>query len=105
MDAPRPLGPAGTPRADPRVIGAPGSARGITGARLLPQLLLGCALMLPFGSAPLASWAQALPERLAPVAALATAWHARMQALGLTRPYDAVHAAMRHLVEVRVSPG
>jgi hypothetical protein len=54
---------------------------------------------LPFGSRPLAIWGTRLPDWAQPVQNGLQAWDEAMERAGLTAPYDAVHQAMRDLVE------
>lgn len=88
--------PKGT---DPRVLVAPG--RGVGGWWLLMMVLLGCAAALPFGSRGLAIWADRLPPGYADIQAAAHRWDGRMQAAGLTAPYDAVHRWVRSVAALR----
>lgn len=78
--------------ADPRLL--PG-ADGLTAARLLAVLLLGCAMGLVLGSRPLAGWAGRLPPGWDAVQDAATRWDAAMERGGLTVPYDTLHQRVR----------
>lgn len=78
--------------ADPRLIPGP---QGLTPARLVRVLLIGCAMALVFGARPLADWAGRLPPGWESVQ-VATAWWAdAMARIGLGAPYDALHQLVR----------
>ena len=84
--------------ADPRVLEAP-PGRPVTPRRLFALLLLGGLVALPFGSRPLAAWAEHLPDWAGPLRDAAATWDTVAERAGLTVPYDTVHAWVREQID------
>jgi hypothetical protein len=65
--------------------------------RRLGALLIGCLCAALLGSEPLLAWSRNLPdgEIARAVQPAAEAWQGAMEAIGFTRPYRALRAAIR----------
>lgn len=89
---------------DASPIPAARTAEGSAVAWTSTVLAVATAFLLVFNAASLKSWADGLEPGPATVAVrgVADAWAAKMQALGLSAPRDALHAGWKRAVAVRM---
>lgn len=90
------------PGADTRIVTARNPRTG-TPAQVVRAIAIGGVLGLIFGSDPIQRWAEQLPDSpvTAQIQTTAAAWNADMAALGATRPYAHLRAAIRGFESMR----
>jgi hypothetical protein len=84
--------------ADTRILDAGNSRRG-TPKQVFVALLLGCAVAVMFGSAPLVGWTKDLPDGAvtSQVQDAAVAWDRTLSRFGADRPYAWLHGMVRRM--------